>query len=608
MKRVNGLAAAMALLPGVVLAQVVPDPAVFQSVHIEADSDRGYADVVLTDMFRIPELVTTVLGTGLPSATRAMVPADPTPGDPFDGRRLHDGVLLFTVPWGEGRIGARVASTTAQDVDLMVGYAGTPDFASFFSLVCGSDKPGNEDRCSAPKEHWGRTYPYAWILAHNKVPSSPGAVDEIVVETWLEQPSDALTVSGPATLDWLQDLPLRFVWDDLRLEPGGRLEGTLLVTDTNGDLRMPVALTLVRSDAPGYAPKAMVRGEPVPARLEAGGVLEGLFVDVPEGAGSLSFQSTGSGEVTLYAAHVVADSGPVVPPPPAIDQAWAVSAQPGAQDLLTFSGAAVRPGRWYVSAVNTGDTPAEFALTASYQDGFDGGPRAGAWYNPQRSGAGLFVYNFNLFWSLLWYTYLEDGTPTWYEGQVSGYPPYAFTLYRHRARDGSTEPYAVGTLLMTLDDPDSARVSWSVDGRTGSEHYQRIDGGGCGASDASGPWYPPTQSGRGLSVTVYPGLETSAAYFFDAVGFPRWAIGSTSPTGSGPLPMLQYQGVDPLAPYVPPTTVAAGTLDASYFDDPSEPTAPTGTLEADVQLAPPLSGSWSASVPIQRIGPEQGCL
>jgi hypothetical protein len=49
--------------------------------------------------------------------------------------------------------------------------------------------------------------------------------------------------------------------------------------------------------------------------------------------------------------------------------------------------------------------------------------RPGGFYNPQRSGNGLFLYPAGSEWAGLWYTYLQDGTPTWYylQGQAPAF-------------------------------------------------------------------------------------------------------------------------------------------------------------------------------------------
>ena len=36
------------------------------------------------------------------------------------------------------------------------------------------------------------------------------------------------------------------------------------------------------------------------------------------------------------------------------------------------------------------------------------------YFNPNRSGHGMFLSQADSAWALVWYTYLEDGTPTWY--------------------------------------------------------------------------------------------------------------------------------------------------------------------------------------------------
>ena len=40
--------------------------------------------------------------------------------------------------------------------------------------------------------------------------------------------------------------------------------------------------------------------------------------------------------------------------------------------------------------------------------------RPGSYFNPDRSGHGVFLYPAGDQWTGLWYTYFQDRTPTWY--------------------------------------------------------------------------------------------------------------------------------------------------------------------------------------------------
>ena len=81
--------------------------------------------------------------------------------------------------------------------------------------------------------------------------------------------------------------------------------------------------------------------------------------------------------------------------------------------MLSVSGTALSPGRWYVVASNPGPRAADVALLATI-GGSAPRVRPGGYFAPARSGHGLFLYPAADQWAGLWYTYLQDGRSTWY--------------------------------------------------------------------------------------------------------------------------------------------------------------------------------------------------
>jgi hypothetical protein len=122
---------------------------------------------------------------------------------------------------------------------------------------------------------------------------------------------------------------------------------------------------------------------------------------------------------------------------PSRSAAAASSTQPGANDSVSLGRPAQQPGRWYVTPANIGNEMADFSLTAEIELVSDRPqPHWGAWYNPQRPGSGVFFspYLDGHIWTFTWYTYREDGSPTWYGGTVLAPEPrqgsVSFDLYR----------------------------------------------------------------------------------------------------------------------------------------------------------------------------------
>src|SRR5690606_4641600 len=131
----------------------------------------------------------------------------------------------------------------------------------------------------------------------------------------------------------------------------------------------------------------------LPIRLQPGEAEDRLYLEVPANAAALTVRLRGVGEVDVHAARADADDGPHIAAAPPRDAAVAASSAAGANDPLTVSGAALAPGRWYLTPVNTGTAPAEFSLQVELAyDAARPAIRGGAYYNPARSGAGGFLY------------------------------------------------------------------------------------------------------------------------------------------------------------------------------------------------------------------------
>jgi hypothetical protein len=115
-------------------------------------------------------------------------------------------------------------------------------------------------------------------------------------------------------------------------------------------------------------------------------------------------------------------------------------------------------GRWYVALVNRGTKPTTrnvlvFASNDPVKQSlhFDGvaTPKLapGLYYNPSRSGHGVSLSQASGQQLLFWYTYLEDGTPTWYQAQATA----------TRRRFGVVERAALSRRMGRQGAPDPSR-------------------------------------------------------------------------------------------------------------------------------------------------------
>jgi hypothetical protein len=555
---------------------------------------------------------------------------DPSRDDPYSAFADSEGTFftLVTVPADNGsgasyQLSADTLTSTAYDVDLFVGLDadndGRPDEDE---ELCKSTGQQDDEHCELQVDPEATATRY-WVLVQNfdagvQGDTDPTATDTVGVETLLVNfatgTEGKLVATGPGHVASREAFTVRMAWNDPTLLPGERRAGFLRLKASDAALAEigPIPVTLTRSQPGENAPALLAPNGTRHMRLAAGAAQDRLYLDVPESAGSLTVSTAASGEVDLYVARADAPSSPVIAPAPARGAAQATSIHPGATETLTVAGTALAAGRWYVTPVNAGTSVAEFDLvTAVTGNEARPQPKYGAWYNPARSGAGVFLFPANGAWGLAWYTYLQDGTPTWYLG-VGPAPGandgvWRVTLERFNWDGTKATGTAVGQAQVQLVNANNFVFSWNLDGESGSEPMGWIDGGACAQLNGSpaaltGLWYHPAKSGFGYSVNAYPGLESNGAYFYDGKGIARWALGQASPFGVATMTMSQRtDGFCPLCAHRVPVAKAIGALTRSYTG------ASAGTMAIDLELQPPLAGSWSVNLPVSRISDALVC-
>jgi hypothetical protein len=246
--------------------------------------------------------------------------------------------------------------------------------------------------------------------------------------------------------------------------------------------------------------------------------------------------------------------------------------------------------------------------------------QSGHYYNPSRSGHGAFLDFAGDQWVMVWYTYEDDGTPTWY--YLAGPAPTAevgntlwqSTLFRVVWDGNQSYAYAAGTGRVAVLGDDSFQFSYILDGEAGSEKLVRLGGPGCvpyngDGLDATGHWYSPSKPGFGYSAQFEPGTEVHIAYMYDAKGQPRWLYGQKSydPAVSA-VNLLQISGFCPLCTVVPTTTVQVGTMVRTLGSASAPDNLPGLTsMSVNATLVPPLSGTWSENLPVGLLSARKNC-
>lgn len=218
-------------------------------------------------------------------------------------------------------------------------------------------------------------------------------------------------------------------------------------------------------------------------------------------------------------------------------------------------------------------------------------PAEGMWWNPARNGHGIDIEFDGANLAVAWYTYNEDGSPTWY--LASG--PFSGTTWTAQVEtytwDGNrADGTSVGSISLEFTDATHANLSWIIDGAEGSQPIEYfVTSTEPALLDLTGLWYEEAKPGYGLTLSTQGDSEFAVVYFYDSDGKPRWVLGIKEEADTYNL--LQYSnGFCPGCPVTTPDSFAVGTL-TRIFDNGNK----KGFLTVDIQLQPPLDGIWQVS-------------
>jgi len=585
---------------------------------IAATADRGFRDLGLSALPALPAARFEAYGL-VPRQTVSfglLFGPDPTPETPFDTGAVD--AELRTLPTAteprSWRILVSVPDSLDSGLDLYVGIDSNGNGAADASeTVCVSARTSGPEQCEmAWVQSAGTTLTY-WMLLHAPgitMPTSSGAeVFEVRVDRPLAQPQ--LVATGPGSLAANAGFPIRLVWNDATLAPGQVRGGWLEVkSDANTSLGW-VPVRIERS-AGAAVPYALQSGVDHALALAGSSANERLYVDVPPGTTRLDVTTSSAVNVDLHLAWVDAPAAssatPTVPNAPARNLANASAVTPSGNESLTVNNPTA--GRWYVTPVNATEATADLTVRATLTGT---GPqlRPGGFYNPQRAGNGLFLYPAGSEWAGLWYTYLQDGTPTWYYLQAPAPASTGIwrgTIYRSAWNGSSNFLTPVGEATVTPRSTSAFTFSYTLDGETGSEAYESF-GGGCpnfagAALNASGHWFDPARAGSGYSVQLFPNYEFYTVFGYDSRGVPRYLVAERSGIGAATqaLTLEQNTGACPLCTRTGnPLRNTVGTLTR---------TVGSGTLQR-IQLTGNyvggVPGTWAANDAVTPLGSLQGC-
>jgi hypothetical protein len=583
----------------------------------EARSDVGAVDFRFAGLAALAGLQVEAGSAARPQREERLLAQSPNPDKPYES--IGQGSFFQTLTLPAATVGAprrfvliaEAGSNQAPDVDLFVGVDynanGRPDEGE---QLCRSNGPGSDERCELELAQTGSSQ-QVWVLVQNH---RGGAQDAVWVESVLldPAPSTAVVASAPRTLGSGETFGVRIGFDLPDLLVGERRVSLLSLSPATGAAafaRVPVELR--RVEGPRSA-RPLSSGIAESLRLGAGEVHDRMFIDLPAGTTAVRIEVEG-GLPALDMRLLPAPSGsqPQLAPLPSSTLALA-QLVPGASELRLARGS-LEPQRLYLRLANGGAQALDLRLRP-HLERIEPTPwtSLGAWFNPNRGGSGLYLYAAGPKWALVWFTYLDDGTPTWYFGDAPAptgrEAQVKIPLLRYGWDGSATSRVEVGHAVLSINGPTSLQFAFQVDGATGSEPMVWLGaaGGACprtlpAALDPSGLWFDPANGGFGYGVEVGTGFQSAALFAYDAKGQPRWVLASGDGIGGAPMTVHQFTGVCPLCEWAQPSVQPIGTLALELVD------SQITWISTEFEFAPPLQGQWRRSHVPARLAGIAGC-
>lgn len=158
--------------------------------------------------------------------------------------------------------------------------------------------------------------------------------------------------------------------------------------------------------------------------------------------------------------------------------------------------------------------------------------KPGLYWNPQRPGWGINITQvsqdngINQLVAVI-YTYRADGTPVWYlaSAPING-SSWNASLQEYFWNGSSAISTDIGTIELDFNAFDKASMSYRIHSENGSEEIQFFDfAQGQTQVDFTALWFPPSQPGRGLTVSTIGNTNVVVLYFYDVDGNPLWLLG-----------------------------------------------------------------------------------
>lgn len=589
----------------------------------DVSGERGYFDYTFTGPTSLAALPDARFVAGDLVAPKVSTPGlkqDPTVADPYDSFTTGIFTDTFTIPASPVggpvtyKVHVATSSSASKDADLYVGLDDNGNnLPNSNEELCVSAGLNATELCEFNVTTGSAPVTY-WILVQNYDDATAGSTDTIRVDSY-QAPSQAgvtgnFIATGPGKLASGATFSTRLAWDDPTFLAGQKRIGFLMVQATDGATALQIPVELTRTAGVTFEPFALANNVARSVTLPAGSTHNKIYFDVPPNTTSVTFTTTGTGTVTLGAVRLASPTAPLIEAAPVSNTF--ISNVAGANQSITISGGSLQPGRWYLKPTNAGGATATVAVKAVINTSNVGATfKVGSYYNPNRSGHGVFIYPGGTDWAVLWYTFLQDTTPTWYliQGPKPGVDGiFKGDLYR-AAWNGTTKSHKIiGDAQITITSADTFDFHYNLDGQTGSESMSAFLTG-CpqfnGSDlDISSLWYNPAASGFGYSIQVNPNYEFAASFLYDGQGVSRFLVaerGGAYTNATETFNVEQINGFCPLCTAAPTTRSNVGSFTRTYA------TNDIISIGTNVTYTNGVPGVWNNTSNVDVLTQTQGC-
>ncbi len=587
-------------------------------IDIQTTADRGSELVQFDGLAALEGVAFNTAGLRRARSAQQNLSVDSDNSDPYDD--VGDGAFFTNITLNNdgGVIIAETVAGLSGDIDIYVGLDLTGEGSpQEFEELCASITSTANEQCVIENAAAG-TY---WILAHNFSNNSANSSVRFTY-TALEPQPQGLTATGPGNIPANAAFDARIIWDRPQMQPGELWYGALLLQGEQSDSvlgTVPIRLTRIGRNSgadplnlDAYEPYPLAPGEDATVSIAPGEGHGKIFVDIADATTELSVSMTSDIAVDLHL--IPADRSyptPGVAVTPALSAAAASDTGNALSKSLTLTGNSLNAGRYYIVPVNNNANAfaiVDISVTTQAADNSIT-PVPGLYFNPERNGAG---FNLNIVGNQLiieWYTYLEDGTPTWYlaQGELpeSG-DRWNADLNFFSWNGSSATATVVGEAILTFEAPNRLVFNYRVNGRAGSELYEAIiSDPSCAAqgnaAEQTGLWFVPTKPGFGYSILSLNDSQVHINYLYDGFGFPRWVLGQAEVGMAGELSLAQFFGFCPTCSFVATTSEPVGS-NAVSFDGNNG-----GSVATEVDFVQTVPGEWMESGTWSNLTPTFSC-